>query len=73
MNYISHTSSNLIHPGDEDALTPENIAERVNGSKMVLVVEQMQCLTVWLIKCCILIMYYRLTYVSKPQPRGQRA
>ncbi|KAI9904720.1 hypothetical protein N3K66_001249 [Trichothecium roseum] len=61
MNYISHTSSNLIHPGDEDALTPENISERVNGSKMVLVVEQMQCLTVWLIKCCILIMYHRLT------------
>ena len=32
-----------------------------NSSKMVLVVEQMQCLTIWTIKTCILIMYNRLT------------
>lgn len=28
---------------------------------MVLVVEQMQCITIWLVKTCILIMYHRLT------------
>jgi hypothetical protein len=28
---------------------------------MVLVVEQMQCLTIWMVKACILIMYHRLT------------
>jgi hypothetical protein len=31
---------------------------------MVLVVEQMQCCTVWLVKACLLFLYNRLTYVA---------
>ncbi|KAI0129022.1 hypothetical protein BJ170DRAFT_579305 [Xylariales sp. AK1849] len=61
MNIVSNTSSNLIDPNDNTVLTPANIQERVYGSKMVLVVEQMQILTVWTVKVCLLIMYARLT------------
>jgi len=61
MNIISTTSSNLIDPNDPTPLDEANIEERVFGSKMVLVVEQMQCITIWLVKACLLIMYHRLT------------
>ena len=61
MNIVSHTSSNLIDPNDHTELTPDNIKDRVFGSKMVLVVEQMQLLTIWTMKACLLIMYNRLT------------
>ncbi|KAJ9155075.1 Decarboxylase [Pleurostoma richardsiae] len=61
INIVATTSSNLIDPNDPTPLTPENIKERVFGSKMVLVVEQMQILTTWSVKCCLLIMYNRLT------------
>ncbi len=61
MNIIAHTNSNLIDPNDHTTFTPEDIKERVFGSKMVLVVEQMQLLTTWTVKCCLLILYNRLT------------
>lgn len=65
MNIVSKTSSNLIDPNDPTPLDADNIAERKFGSKMVLVVEQMQCITIWLVKACLLIMYYRLTMSLK--------
>ncbi|KAF5018435.1 hypothetical protein F66182_9583 [Fusarium sp. NRRL 66182] len=61
MSIISQTSSNLIDPNDDTVLDKENIDERVYGSKWVLVVEQMQCITIWLMKYCLLLMYNRLT------------
>lgn len=61
VNIVATTSSNLINPEDTTPLTPDNIRERVYGSKMVLVVEQMQILTTWIVKCCLLLFYYRLT------------
>lgn len=61
MNIVATKSSNLIDPNDPTDLTPENIKERIYGSKMVLVVEQMQIATIWLMKACLLIMYGRLT------------
>ncbi|OCL02034.1 hypothetical protein AOQ84DRAFT_434575 [Glonium stellatum] len=54
MHVVLNTSSNLIR------------SKRVYGSKLVLVVEQMQILTIWLIKACLLIMYNRMT-VLLPQ------
>jgi hypothetical protein len=63
MNIVSHTNSNLIDPNDHAELTPEGIKERVFGSKLVLVVEQMQCLVMWTIKACLLILYSRFTSV----------
>ncbi|KAH7121927.1 hypothetical protein B0J13DRAFT_532055 [Dactylonectria estremocensis] len=65
MSIISHTSSNLIDPADKTELTAENIQERILGSKWVLVVEQMQCITIWTTKACLLLMYNRLTMSLK--------
>lgn len=69
MSVISRTSSNLIDPNDDTELTPENIKERIVGSKWVLVVEQMQILTIWTVKICLLLMYNRLTSVI-PLPQS---
>lgn len=48
---------------DEVDLTDEeDMANRVFGSKIVIVVEQMQIFLIWSVKVCLLIMYSRLTY-----------
>ena len=64
MNIIAVTSSNLIDPSQDVILTPDSIKEREFGSKMVLVVEQMQILTIWAVKACLLLLYNRLTSVA---------
>ena len=61
MQVIANTSSNLIPPDHDDEFSPEEIKVREHGSKMVLVVEQCMCVTIWTIKACLLIMYSRLT------------
>jgi hypothetical protein len=61
MNILADTNTNLIDPNNPPVLTPGEIAERTYGSKLVLVVEEMQITTVWLVKSCLLIMYARLT------------
>ena len=64
MTLIVKTSSNLIPPEDDvSQYSQEEIRSRIYGSKLVLVVEQMQLLTIWLIKACLLIMYNRMTMV----------
>ena len=64
MQAISKTNSNLIPPGDDISnYSAAEIRSRIYGSKLVLVVEQMQILTIWLIKSCLLIMYNRMTSV----------
>jgi hypothetical protein len=64
MHYIIHTSSNLIAPTEDvTGFSPEDIQGRVFGSKLVLIVEQMQIVTVWLIKSCLLLLYNRMTWV----------
>lgn len=64
MSKVVTTSSNLIPP-DEDVseYSQAEIESRITGSKYVLVVEQMQILTIWLVKACLLIMYFRMTAV----------
>jgi hypothetical protein len=71
MHIIVNTSSNLIAPGEDvSKFAQEEIDLRVYGSKLVLVVEQMQIVTVWLIKSCLLLMYNRMTYMpSVPYSR----
>jgi hypothetical protein len=55
-------NSNLIQPGEDvNSFTTEDIKERVYGSKLTVVVEQMQCCTVWLLKTCLICLYYRVT------------
>jgi hypothetical protein len=68
MSIISQTSSNLIDPSEHVVLDTAEIDKREYGSKWVLVVEQMQILTIWLIKYCLLLMYNRLTrYEFEPE------
>ncbi|KAL1623760.1 hypothetical protein SLS54_004221 [Diplodia seriata] len=56
INIVAFTESNLLPPGfDMDSLTPPDVAERRFGSKLVLVVEQCQCVTIWAVK------YYSFT------------
>jgi hypothetical protein len=55
-------NSNLLMPGQNvSTFTPEEIAERIYGSKLTVVVEQMQCCTVWLLKACLITLYLRVT------------
>lgn len=47
INIVRESSSNLLPPGfDLSTLTPDDISMREYGSKLVLVVEQCQCVTV---------------------------
>ncbi|KAJ6437948.1 decarboxylase [Purpureocillium lavendulum] len=65
INIISQTNSNLIDPRKPATLTPDDITQRRFGSKIVLVSEQMQILTIWTVKACLLLMYHRLTLSLK--------
>jgi hypothetical protein len=66
INIVRNTSSNLLPPGyDVDMLSKSDIQERRYGSKLILVVEQSQCCTIWLAKACLLVMYLRLTTVRR--------
>ncbi|KAJ3556283.1 hypothetical protein NPX13_g10169 [Xylaria arbuscula] len=70
MNVLHTTNTNLIDPDNPPVLTADEISQRVFGSKLVLVVEQMQIATTWLVKACLLIMYSRLTGFNKIQALG---
>jgi hypothetical protein len=62
INIVAQSDSNLLPPGfDVASLTPEQIHDRAYGSKLVLVVEQCQIMTVWCEKLCLLFLYRRLT------------
>jgi hypothetical protein len=61
INIESNTGSNLINPDDHVVLTPQELRRRTLGSKMSVVVELTQTITVWTVKTCFLIMYHRLT------------
>lgn len=58
--------SNFMTPEEEAALTPETTAQRVTGSKWVLVVEEAMVLTVWTCKLSMLFLYQRITYAGPP-------
>jgi hypothetical protein len=67
MVQVVKTNSNLLEPGsDVSKYSQAEIDNRIYGSKLVLVVEQMQILTTWLVKTCLLIMYNRMT-LALPQ------
>ncbi|KPM34772.1 hypothetical protein AK830_g11802 [Neonectria ditissima] len=59
---LTYTPTNLIDPnGKHVTLDEEAVKDRVYGSKLVIVTEQMQMITIWSVKACLLIMYSRLT------------
>ncbi|KAH7076950.1 hypothetical protein BKA63DRAFT_293628 [Paraphoma chrysanthemicola] len=69
MSQVVQTSSNLLPPGEDvSGYTQAEKDSRIYGSKLVLVVEQMQILTIWLIKTCLLLLYNRMTTIL-PQHR----
>ncbi|PSN64989.1 hypothetical protein BS50DRAFT_48781 [Corynespora cassiicola Philippines] len=62
LHIIIHTKTNLLAPNeDASSFTWEDVNERVYGSKLTMVVEQMHISTIWLLKACMLIMYGRMT------------
>ena len=66
INIVEHTSSNLLPPGYDIAhMTKQDIAERTLGSKLILVVENCQIVTIWGAKTCLIIMYLRLTTLRR--------
>jgi hypothetical protein len=66
LNLVLHYSTNLILPGDDVASwTTQDIDERIEGSKIAFWFEMVHQADSWLTKACILILYHRITYVSK--------
>ncbi|PNP84321.1 hypothetical protein FNYG_02346 [Fusarium nygamai] len=65
VSVLTRTPTNLINPDDHIVLTPEDIKRREYGSKLVLVTEHMQMITLWGVKGCLLFMYGRLTMSLK--------
>ncbi|SMR41933.1 unnamed protein product [Zymoseptoria tritici ST99CH_1A5] len=62
INIVRTSSSNLLPPGfDLSTLDNAQIIQREYGSKLVLVVEQSQCVVIWGAKASLLILYLRLT------------
>jgi len=61
LNICAEVSTNLIPPDEVASLTPQDIKDRVYGSKCVLVVESMMISVQWSGKACLLMLYYRLT------------
>lgn len=61
LNICADVSTNLIDPSDLPNLTPEDIRDRIWGSKCVLVVESMMCAVQWGTKSCLLVLFFRLT------------
>ncbi|KAH8891079.1 hypothetical protein GQ53DRAFT_842004 [Thozetella sp. PMI_491] len=62
LNVISQGGgSNLYPPEMEGTFTPDEIEDRIYGSKIVVVSEQFMLNVIYVIKSCMLIMYTRLT------------
>src|ERR1700761_3214276 len=66
INIVRNTSSNLLPPGfDVAKLTPHEKRQREYGRKLILVVEQCQCVTIWGVKGCLILLYLRLTSIHR--------
>jgi len=66
LNEVAKNGSNYLSPEEAASLTPEGVAMAIYGSKMALVNEMCALSTIWLVKICLLILYHRLTSVSRP-------
>ncbi|WYZ37693.1 hypothetical protein EsH8_II_001199 [Colletotrichum jinshuiense] len=58
---LKHGGSNLYPPELEGTFTADEIADRIEGSKIVLVSEQAMLNLIYVLKVCLLILYTRLT------------
>ncbi|KAL2216766.1 hypothetical protein M432DRAFT_80224 [Thermoascus aurantiacus ATCC 26904] len=59
----AHYATNLMDPADYDKVlsNPQEVKDRIYGSKIVIGLEQCMLFSTWGIKSCMLIMYYRMT------------
>lgn len=53
--------SNFMTPEEIATMTPAIHASRVQGSKWVLLSEEVMVMTIWTCKICMLLIYSRLT------------
>ncbi|KAH7165130.1 hypothetical protein DER46DRAFT_534420 [Fusarium sp. MPI-SDFR-AT-0072] len=60
INVSFETGTNLIDPTQRITLTPDEISRRRFGSQLTVVAETLQCTVIWLVKCCLLLIYNRL-------------
>ncbi|KAG8163990.1 hypothetical protein KVR01_005908 [Diaporthe batatas] len=68
LNMISDGGgSNLYPPGLEKSFTAKDIQDRIYGSKVVVVSEQVMLNLIYTIKACMLVMYTRLTLGLRDQ------
>ena len=60
-NQVANNGSNYLPPGAAELLTPEEVDSAIYGSKMSMVLEELNLFTLWQVKACMLILYSRLT------------
>ena len=58
---VTGDGSNLLTPEEIEALTPDSIKSRIQGSKWVFVSEHAMLLTIWSMKAAMLALYARIT------------
>lgn len=71
LNEVAKNGSNYMEPEVAASLTPEQVEMAIYGSKMAFINEICALSTIWLVKICLLILYHRLTFVSRftaPKP-----
>ncbi|QRD94790.1 hypothetical protein F9C07_1826748 [Aspergillus flavus] len=62
-NNVARVSSDpIVH---QENPTPDAYSLMIWGNKMVFTLEQFALVTIWLVKCCLLIIYNRLTLMTK--------
>ncbi|PYH41081.1 uncharacterized protein BP01DRAFT_408423 [Aspergillus saccharolyticus JOP 1030-1] len=58
---VAHHGTNEIPMDQIDSIDPATVPDRILGSKMVIVVEQMWLGTIWGCKACLLLLYSTMT------------
>ncbi|KAK1141563.1 hypothetical protein N8T08_008978 [Aspergillus melleus] len=59
----AHYETNLLDPADKDRIlaNPQELNDRIFGSKIVVGIEQCMLLSTWGVKTCMLTLFWRLT------------
>ncbi|KAK0738695.1 hypothetical protein B0T18DRAFT_475303, partial [Schizothecium vesticola] len=60
-NEVAANGSNYVEDGETDGWTEEQRDRAVWGSKMLVALEEGMVACLWLVKACLLILYFRLT------------
>ncbi|KAF2674698.1 hypothetical protein BT63DRAFT_408859 [Microthyrium microscopicum] len=63
LQFSSRYATNEFHPGELDGIlaNPQDVKDRIYGSKIVVGSNQAYLLTLWGVKACLLMLYYRMT------------